>query len=72
MVVLVMAAHDDKGQARPGVSREHRISDEGLARLDKQLRTGVKISRVVLKQWIKRYGDDARVIIEKYRSKDIK
>jgi len=51
----------------PGVSREQRLSDEGLTRLDRQLRTGVKISRVVLDQWVKRYGDDALAIIEKYR-----
>ena len=51
----------------PGVSRSQRISDEGLARLDKQLRSGVKISRVVLDQWVKRYGDKATAIIERYK-----
>jgi hypothetical protein len=51
----------------PGVSRSQRISDEGLARLDKQLRSGIKISRVVLDQWVKRYGDEAAIIIEKYK-----
>jgi len=55
------------GHPHPGVSRNQRISDEGLARLDKQLRLGVKVSRAVLEQWIKRYGDEARVIIEKYK-----
>lgn len=51
----------------PGVSRRHRLSDEGLARLEKQLRSGVNISSRVLAQWIKRYGDQAREIIKKYR-----
>lgn len=50
----------------PGVSREQRISDEGLSRLEKQLRSGRKISTQVLKQWIKRYGDDARQLLKRY------
>lgn len=54
--------------ATPGVSREQRISDEGLQRLKKQLVSGVRISDMVLQQWIKRYGDDARDIIQKYQS----
>ena len=54
--------------ATPGVSREQRISDEGLQRLQKQLQFGARISNVVLQQWIKRYGDDARDIIQKYQS----
>ena len=54
--------------ATPGVSREQRISDEGLQRLKKQLVSGVRISDMVWQQWIKRYGDDARDIIQKYQS----
>lgn len=50
----------------PGVSRETRLSDEGLQRLEKQLASGVNISRPVLMQWIKRYGETARDIIKKY------
>lgn len=50
----------------PGVSREQRLSDEGLARLDKHLRLGMKISSPVLRQWIKRYGDDARKLLKKH------
>ena len=50
----------------PGVSREQRISDEGLARLEKQLKSGVKVSVMVLKQWIKRYGDPARDLLKKH------
>jgi len=53
----------------PGVSREQRISDEGLQRLQKQLASGRRISDMVLQQWIKRYGDDARVIIQRYAKK---
>jgi hypothetical protein len=55
--------------AKPGVSREQRISDEGLQRLKKHLESGVRVSDAVLKQWVKRYGNDARAIIEKYKLK---
>jgi hypothetical protein len=51
---------------RPGVSRSGRISEEGLARLARQLESGVNISNRVLAQWIKRYGDSARSIIRKH------
>ena len=50
----------------PGVSRDKRISDEGLQRLENQLARGAKIARPVLAQWIKRYGDSARQIIKQY------
>ena len=50
----------------PGVSREERISDEGLQRLEKQLAAGIKISRPVLDQWVKRYGDAAQELIRRY------
>jgi hypothetical protein len=50
----------------PGVSRDNRISDDGLERLNKQLDRGVKISQPVLLQWIKRYGEAARTIIEQH------
>ena len=50
----------------PGVARSGRLSAEGLARLEKQLRSGINISTPVLAQWIKRYGDAARVIIKKH------
>ena len=58
----------EKGSVNPvpGVSRQQRISEEGLKRLEKQLQSGVKISAVVLQQWVKRYGDAATVIISKY------
>jgi len=51
----------------PGVSRSDRLSDEGLARLEKQLESGVNISSQVLAQWIKRYGDPARDIIRRHQ-----
>ncbi len=54
----------------PGVSREQRIADEGLRRLKKQFQSGVRISEVVLQQWIKRYGDEARIIIQRYNQTD--
>ena len=50
----------------PGVSREKRISDEGLARLEKQLKLGIKNSEPVLQQWVRRYGDAARDLLKKY------
>lgn len=53
-------------QGAPGVSREERISDEGLQRLEKQLQSGARISAMVLRQWIKRYGDDARKLLGRY------
>ena len=61
-----MTDHVKLHLANPGISRERGISDEGLARLDKQLRAGVKISRSVLDQWIKRYGDPAISLIKKH------
>lgn len=54
-------------QKKPGVSREQRFSDEGLSRLEKQLNSGVNISSPVLLQWVKRYGDPAIEIIQKYK-----
>jgi hypothetical protein len=53
--------------ADPGVSREQRISDEGLARLEKQLKLGIKINAQVLRQWIRRYGSAARDLLKKYQ-----
>jgi hypothetical protein len=50
----------------PGVSRSDRISEEGLARLDKQLESGMNITSQVLAQWINRYGDPAREIIKRH------
>ena len=50
----------------PGVSREQRISIEGLARLEKHLKSGSKISKQVLQQWVKRYGDSAKNLLKKY------
>ena len=61
--------HLTESSTKPGVSREQRISDEGLQRLKKHLESGVRVSDAVLKQWVKRYGDGARVIIEKYKLK---
>ena len=50
----------------PGISRQNRLSEEGLLRLDQQLAEGRKISKVVLQQWLKRYGDKAKDIMNKY------
>jgi hypothetical protein len=53
-------------KSSPGISREHRLSDEGLQRLEKQLESGAGISQQVLAQWIKRYGEPALEIIKKH------
>ncbi len=50
----------------PGISRENRLSDEGLLRLERQLGSGSQISDPVLTQWIRRYGDPARDLIKQY------
>lgn len=50
----------------PGVSREERISDAGLQRLEAHLAQGAKIGDAVLKQWIVRYGDAARRLLKHY------
>ncbi len=53
-------------KSTPGISREQRISNEGLERLEKHLQRGMKISSPVLQQWIRRYGEDARVLLKDY------
>jgi len=50
----------------PGISRDNRLSDEGLRRLDRQLQSGSQISDPVLTQWIRRYGESAREIIRRH------
>ena len=65
MVVLV-TDKDVTKRGRPGVSREQRISDEGLLRLERQLREGRGISAMVLRQWVARYGKPAKDLLRKY------
>lgn len=55
----------------PGISRTVRLSTKGLERLDKQLKSDQKISAQVLQQWIKRYGESAREVINRYEPKDM-
>ncbi len=55
-----------KSTRTPGVSRETRLSDVGLERLEKQLAAGIRVNTPVLAQWIRRYGDGARKIIKRY------
>jgi hypothetical protein len=50
----------------PGISRDNRLSDEGLARLENHLKRGSQISDAVLSQWIRRYGDPARELIRRH------
>lgn len=50
----------------PGVTRDERISAEGLQRLESHLKSGAKIGDAVLAQWIRRYGDAARELLKKY------
>lgn len=58
--------HPVSRRPSPGVSRETRISDEGLQRLESQLAAGVNIGDRVLIQWIRRYGEPARLLIRRY------
>ena len=51
---------------QPGITRDNRLSDKGLARLENQLERGSQISDAVLSQWIRRYGDAARDLIRSY------
>ena len=50
----------------PGISRDNRISGEGLQRLETLMRRGGQISDAVLLQWIRRYGDEARTVIRQH------
>ena len=50
----------------PGVSRDDRLSDEGLMRLESQLDSGANMSDLILIQWIRRYGDPVREILKKH------
>jgi hypothetical protein len=50
----------------PGISRDNRISDEGLQRLETLLQRGGQVSDTVLAQWIRRYGDAAREILRRH------
>jgi hypothetical protein len=54
----------NKKTPSPGVSRQSRLSDEGLQRLENQLAAGIRVAPAVLAQWIKRYGEPAREIIK--------
>ena len=48
---------------RPGISRDNRISDDGLQRLEKHLQRGGHISHTVNAQSTRRSRDPAREII---------
>jgi len=50
----------------PGISRDNRISDEGLNRLRRQLQSDVRISRPVLDQWVQRYGEKAIKLLKEF------
>ncbi len=50
----------------PGISRDARISDAGLQRLETLMQRGGQISDAVLLQWIHRYGEAARTIIRQH------
>ena len=50
-------------ERKPGISRDNRISDEGLQRLEQLLARGGQVSDAVLAQWIRRYGDSARELV---------
>ncbi len=49
---------------RPGVSRDERLSDEGLRRLQRQLQSTMGLRDPILLQWVRRYGQAAIRLIE--------
>lgn len=51
---------------RPDAFPKRTTTDDGLAQLEKQLRTASAISESVLLQWIRRYGEAARVIMRRH------
>ena len=53
-------------KSTPGISRDERISDEGLQRLERQLASGIRMKPLILQQWVKRYGEAAEKLIQKY------
>jgi hypothetical protein len=53
----------ERKSPKPGVTRDNRIDDEGLQRLERQLKQGARMSDAVLLQWVKRYGEAARSMI---------
>ena len=53
---------------KPGISREDRLSDEGLQRLRRQLESGNRLSQPVLQQWVRRYGQPAIELIEQFNT----
>ncbi len=59
----------EENKPRPGVSRDERISSDGLERLERQLAAGSKINDSVLQQWVRRYGEQAETLIARYREK---
>lgn len=61
-----MADDDARSLPRPGIARPDRLSEAGLERLRRQLESGARPSEPVLRQWVKRYGDAARRLIDAY------
>ncbi|MEJ2575886.1 MAG: hypothetical protein P8106_04140 [Gammaproteobacteria bacterium] len=55
-----------RDEPKPGVTRDHRISAEGLRRLETQLTSGARIGDAVLAQWLKRYGEPARRLLRRH------
>ena len=49
-----------------GISRTDRLVAEGMVRLARQLAHGSQISDEVLAQWLRRYGEPARVLIKQH------
>ncbi len=52
-----------ENKPKPGVTRPHRLSDEGLLRLQNHLQNSTHMKDMILAQWIRRYGDAARELI---------
>jgi hypothetical protein len=55
-----------KERPTPGISRQERLSEEGLQRLENHLQLGTAMSDQILMQWIRRYGEPARNLLKRY------
>jgi hypothetical protein len=51
---------------KPGISRQQRLSEEGLLRLENHLQLGTAMRDQILAQWIRRYGEPARILLKRY------
>jgi hypothetical protein len=66
---LTVSSMEKPQEPRPGISRDERISTDGLERLERLLASGSKLNEAILDQWIRRYGEAAEALIARYHLK---